>query len=191
MAIDCLKHILELNKYSVDYVIYDPAVNKPRDLIEVFCAKNNIPSFALKKVNSTEALDIVNRYNSSLIFNINSYKIIPDTILHAPKHGIINFHNGPLPLYGGVNIPSWAILNGEQKHGVTWHYIDEGIDTGDIIAQKMFEIPESTTAAGLMVRCINEGITLFQRECENMLTGKLSRIKQVENRKYYYKKDFS
>ena len=110
-------------------------------------------------------------------------------MLSAAEFGIINFHNGPLPLYGGVNIPSWAILNGEKRHGVSWHYIDERIDTGDILAQKIFEIPESITAAGLLARCINEGISLFQQECENILTGKISRKKQTGSRTYYSKKD--
>ncbi len=62
-----------------------------------------------------------------------------------------------------MNIPSWAIINGESKHGVTWHFIDTGIDTGNIIAQKIFPLDKDVTAGRLMSKCIMEGLTLFKR----------------------------
>ena len=58
--------------------------------------------------------------------------MIPDPVLALAARGAINFHDGPLPRYAGLNAPVWAILNREPAHGVTWHLIEGGIDEGDI-----------------------------------------------------------
>ena len=57
----------------------------------------------------------------------------------APTIGSFNLHPGPLPEYAGLNVPSWAIYEGERSHGVTLHWMDEGIDTGPIVWQERFD----------------------------------------------------
>ena len=66
--------------------------------------------------------------------------VIPDAVLACGKRGAVNFHDGPLPRYAGLNAPVWAILNGEASHGITWHVIEGGIDEGRIVARRVFDI---------------------------------------------------
>jgi methionyl-tRNA formyltransferase len=75
-----------------------------------------------------------------LIF-VNSYSMIlaPD-ILSIPRHGAVNVHGAMLPAYRGANPIEWALINGERSTGVTVHMMDDGIDTGPIIAQRAVPI---------------------------------------------------
>ena len=59
------------------------------------------------------------------LFSIANMKLLPKEIVALPRRGTINFHDGPLPRYSGVHATSWAILNGEARHGITWHFIGD------------------------------------------------------------------
>jgi methionyl-tRNA formyltransferase len=69
-------------------------------------------------------------------------QIFKSEILGIPEYGVINCHAGRLPFYRGRNILNWALINDEKNFGITVHYIDEGIDTGDIINQKIYPITD-------------------------------------------------
>ena len=70
------------------------------------------------------------------LLSIANLRMIPDDVLALPTKGAINFHDGPLPAYAGLNTPAWAIINGAPTHGVSWHVIEGGVDEGDLLAQK-------------------------------------------------------
>jgi methionyl-tRNA formyltransferase len=55
------------------------------------------------------------------LFSVAYLSVIPPAVLALPRRGAINFHDGPLPDYAGLNVTSWALLNKEREHGVTWH----------------------------------------------------------------------
>ena len=80
------------------------------------------------------------------LFSITHLSLIPEEVLALPRKGAVNFHDGPLPHYAGLNVPVWAILNGETQHGVTWHLIDGGVDEGAVIDQRLFDIADDETA---------------------------------------------
>jgi methionyl-tRNA formyltransferase len=69
-----------------------------------------------------------------------------------PKYRTINCHAGKLPFYRGRNILNWALINDEKEYGITAHYLDEGIDTGDIIVQKLYEITDLDNYSSLLTR---------------------------------------
>lgn len=75
-----------------------------------------------------------------LLFSINWGHKIPSKILKIPKLGSVNFHNSLLPKHRGVYANTWPILLGEQKSGVSLHWMSEDFDTGNIIYQESFEI---------------------------------------------------
>ena len=70
-------------------------------------------------------------------------QIFRSSIINTPRLGIINCHAGKLPFYRGRNILNWALINDEKEFGITVHYVDEGIDTGDIIKQRCFDIRDN------------------------------------------------
>jgi len=166
--------------------ITEPRASSLVDSLASHCEKENILFLETAALNSSDIIERVSEIGPDLIFNINSYRIIKERMLSIPKEGIINFHNGPLPRYGGVNACSWAIINGEKEHGVTWHYIDRGIDTGDIIAQSFFKIAPDETAVRLIMKCIHEGIALFKEIFPKLLEGGIKPEKQDLSKSTYF-----
>ncbi|MEM9070569.1 MAG: MupA/Atu3671 family FMN-dependent luciferase-like monooxygenase [Myxococcota bacterium] len=104
-------------------------------------------------------------------FSIANLRIISDDVLAKAKRGAINFHDGPLPAYAGVNAPNWALLNQESQHGITWHRIEEGVDEGRILAQRFFPIPPFATALELNRSCYEAAIESFPSVLERLETG--------------------
>jgi methionyl-tRNA formyltransferase len=113
-------------------------------------------------VNETNVVGKLRALSPDVIVNVNSFDILRDEILSIPSDGVVNFHNGPLPGYRGMNIPTWAIFNGEKDHGVTWHLVERAIDTGAILAQERFPIDSTETAISLTFKCIAAGLRQFE-----------------------------
>ncbi|KAA0970583.1 LLM class flavin-dependent oxidoreductase [Aureimonas fodinaquatilis] len=97
------------------------------------------------------------------LFSVANLRMIPHAVWAGANRGAINFHDGPLPHYAGLNTPSWALLAGEEQHGVTWHAITDGIDEGAIYAQEMFALEADDTALTLNTKCFEAGIASFAR----------------------------
>ncbi|UOA26822.1 MupA/Atu3671 family FMN-dependent luciferase-like monooxygenase [Pseudosulfitobacter sp. DSM 107133] len=95
------------------------------------------------------------------VLSIANLRIVPKAVLDWPARGAVNFHDGPLPDYAGINTPVWAILNRRKSHGVTWHFMTSGIDEGDIILSRAFDMPRDVTAHALNARCYAEGLDSF------------------------------
>lgn len=94
-------------------------------------------------------------------FSIANLRMLPEAVWRQAKIGAINFHDGPLPRYAGLNAPVWAILNGETSFGVTWHEITAGIDAGEIYVQRTFDISSDETAFTLNSKCFEAAIASF------------------------------
>lgn len=122
-----------------------------------------VPTAVCDDVNEPSVLELLRDARPDLLVNAGSDDIVRAPLLALPAQGAINFHNGPLPRYRGINIPTWAIYNGETEHGVTWHFMQEGIDTGDIVAQERFPLTGRETAIDLTFACLEKGIGLFRR----------------------------
>jgi methionyl-tRNA formyltransferase len=74
------------------------------------------------------------------------HRIIPPEIIRVFKNGIINFHPAPLPYYRGANAISYSIINGDTRFGSSLHFINEGVDKGDIIDVQWFDLNTSMSA---------------------------------------------
>ena len=104
----------------------------------------------------------------ALVFSINNDRLIPKEITDDRRFRIVNFHNAPLPRYPGRNVPTWVVYNGEYVHGATWHRVDGGVDTGNILSQALFPVGELATAQTVMLDAIRLGVSLFERDWEQM-----------------------
>ena len=103
--------------------------------------------------------------------------IIPKEVLGIPKHGVVNLHPAYLPYNRGWHTPSWAIWEG-TPYGATLHFMDEGIDTGDIIHQKQIEILPDDTADKLYKRVKKLEFEVFREAWPAMVSGTYSRKPQ-------------
>lgn len=88
-------------------------------------------------------------------------RLVPPAVLARASQGGVNFHDGPLPGYAGLNAPVWAILNGEARHGITWHRMAAGVDEGSILVERTFDIAPDDTALTLNTRCFEAAVESF------------------------------
>jgi natural product biosynthesis luciferase-like monooxygenase protein len=120
------------------------------------------------------------------LLSITNLRMLPDWLLQLPRVGAINFHDGPLPRYAGVNAPVWALINGEREHGVTWHEIEAGADRGRILASRTFTVNEDETVFGLNAQCYQAGLESFGELMENLEAGRLApRAQDFSQRSYF------
>lgn len=121
--------------------------------------------------------------------SIANLRIVPDAVLAKAKLGAVNFHDGPLPRYAGVNAPNWALLAGETKHGVTWHKIEGGIDEGNILAQRFFEVAPLATALEINRSCYEAAIESFPEVLDALESGDASGQAQDLSQRTYVARD--
>jgi natural product biosynthesis luciferase-like monooxygenase protein len=113
------------------------------------------------------------------LFSIGNLSVLPQEVLRLPRRGAINFHDGPLPRYGGLYAPNWALINQERMHGITWHLMTEQVDGGDILQQRHFEVAEDEAAWTLNARCFEAGVASFQELMADLSRGRLAGKRQV------------
>lgn len=153
--------------------------------IKNYCQKNNLLFFQPNKLDDN-FLKLFQNWNPDLAFSLYYRYIFQKRYLSVPTMGFINIHPSLLPKYRG-QVPSlWALLNNTEVTGVTLHYIDEGIDTGDIIEQITYKIPGSITGFELNNKLMHLGAKLFQRYLSQILYGQNRRIKQDHSKATYY-----
>ena len=123
------------------------------------------------------------------LLSIANLRVISDEVLALPGKGAVNFHDGPLPRYAGLNTPAWAILNGEDQHGVTWHLIEGGVDEGDILEQRLFDIAGDETAFSLNSKCYGAAMESFPPLVAQLSAGALNRQQQDLSQRSYFSRD--
>ena len=112
------------------------------------------------------------------LFAITHLAILPDTALSLPAKGAINFHDGPLPAYAGLNAPAWALMNGESTYGISWHEITSGIDEGDLFKQQLFEVATAETSLSINTRNFEAAIDTFAELVDELSGGTIRRTRQ-------------
>lgn len=125
-----------------------------------------------------EIVDILKNINPDVICVVAYGKIIPKEILEIPKYGCVNVHPSLLPQYRGSAPIQWAILNGDKETGVTTMYLDEGMDSGDIILQTKTPIDKDETSGELWDRLSKIGAELLVETLEKIENKTAPRIKQ-------------
>jgi methionyl-tRNA formyltransferase len=141
-----------------------------------FSEKKNIP---LRIINNNNDLKSTIQEFSPDIFVVNGYyKIISKEILDLVPFGFIGIHGSLLPAYRGGSPLVWAILLGDSYSGISLFHFDEGIDSGDIIAQKRFEIGKNDTIAKVLDTVEKLSIDIIDENFNKILSGKSKRIKQ-------------
>ena len=188
MAIECVRILHESPDAHVALVISElvaprPAIRSPHS------AGPNRSPVSIPPPCTRGDLQRIRAAAPTLIFSINSFRVIREPLLSLPPQGILNFHNGPLPRYRGMNACSWAIFNGETQHGVTWHFMTAEVDAGDIVAQRLFPIRPAETAATLIRRCLSEGLSLFRDVAPSVLRGSAARVQDVAAATRYLARD--
>lgn len=145
--------------------------------------KHNITVITPKKIR-TEYEDIL-RLNPDMIVTCAFGQIIPKEILNYPKYGCINVHASLLPKYRGGAPIQRAIMAGESKTGVTIMYMNEGLDTGDMIEKSEVLIDDTDNCETLSNKLMKAGTELLQSVLPKILRNENSREKQNDSDAIY------
>jgi len=144
--------------------------------VKEFAIEKSIPVLQPEKIGDIKETLI--HLNPDLFCVVAYGKILPKDILDIPKKGSINVHGSLLPKYRGAAPIQWAVINGEKTTGITTMYMDEGMDTGDIILKKEVEIGEDETTGELWERLSNIGGELLVETVKRIEEGTAPRTKQ-------------
>ena len=112
-------------------------------------------------------------------------KIIPKILIDYPKYGCVNIHASLLPKSRGAAPIQWALINGDKETGITLMYMDEFMDTGDIIDFEKYLIKDEDDIGSLHENLSKIGSKLLANNLENLISGKISRAKQDEAKASY------
>lgn len=179
--------ILEMliKKYDVVAVVTQPdkEVGRKKILtpspIKELALKNNIPVLTPRKIK--EEIKDVLLFNPDIIVTCAYGQIVPSEILNYPTYGCINVHASLLPKYRGGAPIQRVIMNGECKTGITIMYMNEGLDTGDMIEKKEVLIDINDNYTVLHDKLSLAGTTLLDEVLPQILNGEIEREKQDDN----------
>ena len=128
-----------------------------------------------------EFINKIKELNPDVICVVAYGKILPKEILEIPKLGCINVHGSLLPKYRGAAPIQWAVLNGDKETGITTMYMDEGMDTGDMILKETVQIGDNETTGELWDRLSKIGGELLVETLKEIENGTAPREKQGDD----------
>ena len=146
-AVETLKALVE-NGYNVVAVVTQPDKPVGRHQNEVqpsevkkYATMHNLPVLQPEKMKDPAFVEALRGYRANLQVVV-AFRMLPEVVWAMPEYGTFNVHAALLPQYRGAAPINWAVINGETRTGVTTFFLDHDIDTGRIILQKPFDIPE-------------------------------------------------
>ena len=138
-----------------------------------------IPVFQPVKIR--EAKDVLEKTEADVCVVAAFGQIIPASILHMKKYGCINVHASLLPKYRGAAPIQWAVIDGEKESGVTIMQMDEGLDTGDMLAKAIVPLDEKETGGSLFDKLSEAGGRLCVETLAKLEKGEITTEKQGES----------
>lgn len=183
IATGCLQKIID-EKHEVIGVVTQP--DKPQNRgkklgmppVKELALKYNIPVYQPVRAREESFIETLKELNPDVIVVVAFGQILPKSILDIPKLGCINVHVSLLPKYRGAAPINWVIINGETKTGVTTMYMDEGLDTGDMILKTEFNLDDEITAGELHDQMMEIGSQTLKETLDLIEKGCAPREKQ-------------
>ena len=144
-----------------------------------------IPVFQPEKMRDGKALESVRALSPDILVVVAYGRILPDEMLALPPYGAINVHGSLLPKYRGAAPIQWAVLNGDERTGVTTMYLANEMDTGDVIYAEETTIGEFETSGELYDRLKLMGAKLLSRTLRDIESGVAPRVPQDHSKASY------
>lgn len=146
-AVETLKALVE-EEYNVVAVVTQPDKAVGRHQTEVqapavkqYALEKGLPVLQPEKMKDSAFIEELRSYRANLQVVV-AFRMLPEVVWDMPEYGTFNVHAALLPQYRGAAPINWAVINGETQTGVTTFFLDKEIDTGRIIMQKPFDIPD-------------------------------------------------
>lgn len=149
--------------------------------------RHNLTVYQPKRARDEEFIELLKEINPDVMVVIAFGQILPKSILTIAKYGCVNIHASLLPKYRGAAPIQWAIIDGEEKTGVTTMQMNEGIDTGDILETTEIVIDKKETGGSLFDKLSEAGAKLIVQTLANIEKGNINPIKQDDSKSNYAK----
>lgn len=153
--------------------------------VEKLANRKKIPIKITNSVKTEENIQLIRKLNPVLILVMGWRTLIPKEILDVPKKGAVAVHESLLPKYRGFAPVNWAVINGEEATGVTLFYMNEGMDSGEIIDQKIIHIGVNDTAHQIYQKTKKASVDLIAQHIESLMKGKTLRLPQNDDEATY------
>jgi methionyl-tRNA formyltransferase len=153
--------------------------------VKDLAVRNGLPVHQPEKFNTRSFLDLVESLEPDLIMVVAYGKIFRRRSLAIPKLGCVNLHASLLPKYRGIAPVNHAVISGERETGVTTIFMDQGIDTGDIVLSRRAAIGADETAGEVLDRLAVLGADLVVETCDLIAQGKAPRRRQDDSQASY------
>lgn len=190
-AVPSLENIAKVHNVQAVFTQPDKPVGRKMVLtppdVKVCAEKLGIPVYQPVKLKDSDSYEIIMELNPDVIVVVAYGQILPENILNIPKYGCINVHGSLLPKYRGAAPIQWSVLNGDEVTGVTTMYMEKGLDTGDILETKEYEIGINDTAGEVFDTLAEMGGKLILDTLEKAEKGQLHPIKQDDSKSSYAK----
>lgn len=183
LILDCL-----IKNSNVKSVFCQPLEKSNVNRIEITetTDKYSIPFHEPDRKELYNYIDYIKDLNPDLIVVCGYKYIIRNEIFNIPRFKSINIHPSYLPNYRGQHVVNWAVANGENETGVTIHFVDKGIDTGDIIIQKKVPILFEDSANTLHDRIYHDACELLKYFLNTISSGKFLQAKKQDDSEASY-----
>lgn len=183
---DLLSHILE-NGYKISLIISyaDSKKDKYSDYVsfDELAQKYNIRNLKVENINDKENVELIKKINPELILVMGWSQLLREEIIKIPTKGVIGSHPTELPKYRGRAPIPWTIIKGLNESALTFFYIQEGVDDGDILDQRRFTISNNDDAETVYNKITKIGEQMLLENLKIIESGKAIRTKQ-DNSKF-------
>lgn len=184
-AVATLKSLVE-NNYNIVGVITAP--DKPagrgqklnESAVKQYAVLQNLTILQPTNLKNEDFLNELKSLNANLQIVV-AFRMLPKAVWQMPEYGTFNLHASLLPNYRGAAPINWAIINGETKTGVSTFFIDEKIDTGDMIFQESIEINPEENAGSLHDKLMTIGSQLVLKTVESIQNESVKTIPQIDS----------
>lgn len=192
-SVPVLQGLIDSEEHTVTAVVTQPDKARGRSGKLVFtpvkevAVNNDIPVYTPVKVKESEFVETLRQIPCDVIVVVAFGQILSKDILDMPAYGCINVHASLLPRWRGAAPMQWAILEGDEKTGVTTMQMAEGLDTGDMLLKAETPIEADDTAETLHDRMSVMGKELLLKTLDSLGKGELTPVPQKDEESCYAK----
>lgn len=191
---ECSLKALVEDGQNVVGVVTQPDKQKGRGMkvqvsdVKRYALEKSLAVYQPETLKDNAILGLLEQLNPDIIVVVAYGKILPEYVLKFPKYGCINVHGSLLPEYRGASPIQRAVIDGKSISGVTTMYMDKGLDTGDILLTREYEIGENTTTGEAFDDLAGIGAELLLETLAGLEAGTIKPVKQDDGRATYAEK---
>jgi methionyl-tRNA formyltransferase len=160
-AVECLAILIDAGVSPHVLLVSAPEIATHSEVLRKMSGLDDAHVLVGRQFRDLSSVELLQSLDLDYILGVHFPYIVPGPVLEIPRIGVLNLHPALLPFNRGWHTPNWAILD-QTPIGATLHFMDNGVDTGDIVAQAELEVRPEDTAHTLYARLLELEVDLFR-----------------------------